>query len=187
MKKSFSYKISLYLVLISICLFLGVYWFGYSDKYYQISLIFNAFILPILFTIAGIFAILQLKKVQTVSFIDGFSVSFRIMFIAGTTFAFFVYLFFNYLDTDAARTFYVQYLDLNLKSLNEEYAPYIKNNDVEKIKIYQAFEEKLTSEGERTKNIFTLKNAFYFLGFLYVGYMFLSAILSLFLRNKSIR
>lgn len=187
MKNNFSLSISLFLTLISITLFLGVYFFGYTDEYYQTSLIFNAFVLPILFAVAGIFAIFNLKKSKEVSFSDGFSISFRTMFISGTAFAIFIYIFFNYIDSEAARTFYVQYLDTNLKGLNEEYAPYIKNNDKEKIKIYQAFKEKLISEEERNRNLFTLKNTFYFLGFLYVAYMFLSAILSLFLRNKSIR
>ncbi|MCB9201761.1 MAG: DUF4199 domain-containing protein [Flavobacteriales bacterium] len=187
MKYSQSVVTGFLVFVVSIVLFLVVYTFFYNENYYKISLGMNFFALSTLFTFGAIYAVEKRKKKQLVDFKDAFSSSFVTMFIGGSLFVLFVYLFMNYIDKEAGRTFYIQYLEVNLQSLDKEFKPYIEENNQEKIDIYKAFREQLTSDEVRNKNIFTLKNSFYVLGLLYLGYLFLSVILSLFLRHKSVR
>lgn len=187
-------KFGLIAFVISMLAFFIVYTFFFNQSYYITSIRANAFVMPFVFALAGFFAaFIRKKEIGILSFQEGFKQSFLSMFIGGILSLGFVFVFFNYVDTDAKEVFIHQGIDTYLNGAKSEYASAKKiNKETKKIgsqedkmldEQIKIIEERMNSDEIRKTNYFSFRNVSVFLSVLSVFYLLLSLFFAGFLKN----
>lgn len=169
--KEIIYKKGIILALLTITLFLAVYFFGFNDNYFLTTVKVNAFILPTLYLGFIVFHIVKMGK-NGIYFKDVFQFSIGTLVISGTLSLVFIFMFLNFIDEEAKNVLLQQHLDIKYKNAmvvedakqREMLLKTVKNNAV---------------------NFFSLKWFFYFLSGLYFCYLIISLFLAKMLKNKN--
>lgn len=166
-----------------------------NENYFKTNLIVACFGVPAVISTFLIIYLSQLKSsVRELSFFIAFKNSYLIQLISGILSIGFIYLFMNYIDVSARDVFNYQRADLNYKNAKTEIenaGADFKNLNAEQGKKQAELTLKSLKSirDNNTINFFSFSETF-FVAFIFVisiFYLLLSAILSLFLRNKSIR
>lgn len=175
-------------------LFFGVYFFFLDEDYYLTSMKINAFVLPTLFVGVGLASIIFYKKEKgAVTFREAFRKIFTPMFIGGFLSLTAIFIFLNYVDTDAKQVLNYQFVEQNRLGLEEVYLKEKQAlKDPEKIKElerdYQIQMKSFSDEMVQDKDMLTLEHfvKYYFPAIL-VFYLLVSLFLAVFFRTKRIQ
>ncbi len=184
------YAVGFLLFIVTILIFLGVYFFGYNTHYFTTSLIVNAFVLPAIYTLGAYFSVTALKKEQKIlGFKDAFGNAFKPMFIGGFLSMFSIFGFLNFVDTNAKDTLNFQFVERNKSELTEIYQKQRKimksQKEVEELdKDYQKSMKSFSPEMVKDKDMFTFRQFTYYFAAVLVFYTILSTFFGSFFRNK---
>jgi Protein of unknown function (DUF4199) len=192
-------RIGLILFGLNFAIFLAVYLFGLNANYYNSTLAANAFALPLLYTVFGIFSILEFRKTQALGLAQAVKRAFVPMWIGGILSLLAIGMFFNYVDPSAKNLFVQQGIAVQEKSLDQEYQ---SAKALEKTKkVPDAEESKKTDEDYKLRkagvalqksgkentifgSLFSLTGLLVISAVLSLFYLLLSLLLGVFLRNK---
>lgn len=195
--KSNSYVINgVILGIIVIVLFL-IHTIFFLDFYYvKLAIIINSFLLPAIFAAYCILYLFGLKKRHNniLSFRTAFKQAYLTQVIAGIISISFIFIYFNYIDTESRDVFNYQRADINYQNAKKDIEASgdqgFKNLTKEQSKV-QA-EKTLSTLKEirdnKTVNFFSFQDSF-FIGFIFsvnFFYIIISLFLSLFLRNNTL-
>lgn len=184
------YAVGFLLFIVTILIFLGVYFLGYNTHYFTTSLIVNAFVLPAIYTLGAYFSVSNLKKEKKIlGFKDAFGSAFKPMFIGGFLSMFSIFGFLNFVDTNAKDTLNYQFVERNKSELTEIYQKQRKimksQKEVEELdKDYQKSMKSFSPEMVKDKDMFTFRQFTYYFAAVLVFYTILSTFFGSFFRNK---
>ncbi|MGI9526631.1 MAG: DUF4199 domain-containing protein [Weeksellaceae bacterium] len=127
MLKSYIWKSSLLLFIITICIFIGVQVFFKTDEYFQISdfqyilasSISNAFIITSIYAIMGAYNMIRWTSKNQGSFFKIFKLTFFPGVIAGFLSLCAIFAYYYYIDPEGIELLKTQYLDYSLVQAKE--------------------------------------------------------------------
>lgn len=184
------YAVGFLLFIVTILIFLGVYFFGYNTHYFTTSLLVNAFVLPAVYTLGAYFSVSALKKEQkNLGFKDAFGRAFKPMFIGGFLSMFSIFGFLNFVDINAKNTLNFQFVERNKSELTKIYQKQrsIMKTEKEKQELdrdYQKSMKSFSPEMVKNKDMFTFRQFTYYFAAVLVFYTILSTFFGSFFRNK---
>jgi len=185
--------IGLFLYVLNTIAFFIVYYFFMGVNYWNISMKTNAFVIPFLYVIVGFLSAYWNRESGKMTFLKAFRYSFITMFFGGFFSIFSIFIFLNYIDKDARDVLNYQYVELELKNLDDEYSK-IKSEIIEigdKDKLDELdknyTEAKLAREiaMKEKRNYFSFNFLSVVFGCFVLFYILLSAVVAGFLRNKN--
>ena len=102
-------------------IFFTVYFFFSGVNYFETSMIANAFILPIFYAGVAFWSVKSEWNVRKLGFKDGFKRAFMPMFLGGFFSVISIFIFLNYVDTDAKDLLNYQFVQTNKNKLEQTY------------------------------------------------------------------
>ncbi|SDE30679.1 DUF4199 domain-containing protein [Riemerella columbipharyngis] len=190
MKKSLYIGAVVYFVLM-LLFFVVHFMFRGDAQFFRITMLMNAFVLPLIFGIGAFFSVYLYKKERgSITFLEALGKSFVPMFVAGFLFITCVYCNLNFIDTASKKVLNQQYIESYKHSLQEEYtkAKKVLKPNTEAYKEletkYQEAQVRIQYKEKQHEDMFS---AYYF-SLVFAGYclffLLLSLILSGFFRSK---
>lgn len=183
--------IGLFLYAAVMGLFFMVYYVFMNENYFNTTMIFNSFVLPTLFIGTALVSIIRYKREKkTVLFRQAFQRVFVPMFIGGFLSLASIFLFLNYLDTDAKDVLNYQFVERNKKGLQEVYLKEKKalkdSKKLEELELdYQIQMQSFSNEMVKGKDVFTFQYFItYYFPFILAFYLIISLFLSAFFRTR---
>ena len=176
---------------ITMLIFFVVYYFFSGVNYYESSLTANAFILPALYAITAFLSVRYFwKNNDKVSFKDAFRRAFIPMFTGGLLSLFSIFMFLNFVDSDAKDLLNYQFVERNKKELTEVYekekAALKTDKDKEELeRDYQKSLQSFDKEQVKNTNMFTFRYFSIYFGAIFIFYLVLSLFFGAFFRTKS--
>lgn len=177
------FSTGLVLAVMIIALFFIVYMFFRDENYYRLSIVMNAFVLPLLLGIGGFISVKKLlKQGGFLTFKMVYRQAFIPIFVGGTVALFFIFSFINYVDKDVKIILNQQYIESFRQSLEEEYEKakqIVKPNSQEDKELETKYAEgkvRIAEKINRNEDMFSGK---YFM-YIYAGYCAFFLIISLF-------
>ena len=176
---------------ITMLIFFVVYYFFSGVNYYESSLTANAFILPALYAITAFLSVRYFwKNNDKVSFKDAFRRAFIPMFTGGLLSLFSIFMFLNFVDSDAKDLLNYQFVERNKKELTEVYekekAALKTDKDKEELeRDYQKSLQSFDKEQVKDTNMFTFRYFSIYFGAIFIFYLVLSLFFGAFFRTKS--
>ncbi|MFC0345336.1 DUF4199 domain-containing protein [Epilithonimonas hispanica] len=177
---------------ITMFLFFVVYYFFAGPDYFNISINVNAFGLTFIYSLMGFLSVYYLRKnIGEITYPQAFKQIFVTLFVGGFLSFMSIFLFLNYVDTDARDMLNHQHIESELTKLDESYNKQIKEinpKDTEKIKSLNDEYKKMSIgiNGAKKQNINYF--SFSFLSAIFGGvllfYLLLSIVIAGFLKNK---
>lgn len=171
-------KIGFLLFLITIAIFLGMYFiFSTNGKisdadYFNYSALINCFVLPALYAGFGFFAAVRAVKVQPLKFGKVFIQAFVPQVIGGFLSLGFIFIFLNTTGSWAEDSLQRGWFELTTSNPNPEFME--KNKDF------------VSSMGDMSINMFTWKVFFISFSLILFFYFLISIIFAIFLKNRRI-
>lgn len=189
-KNPFAVGFGLYMV--TMFVFFVVYYFFASASYYDISMMVNAFGMTFLYALGGFMAVLWLRGNDKITYPQAFKQSFLTMFIGGFLSVLSIFAFLNYGDTEARDMLNHQYIQTELKNLDEAYdqkkIELMNHKDQSKIKDleidYKNAKEAREAAQKENRNYFSFQFLSAVFGGFLLFYLLLSIIIAGFLKNK---
>jgi hypothetical protein len=141
-------KLGFTLFIVTMIIFFIVYYFFGGTNYFIISLSVNAFVLPVIYCA---FAFVSVRsfwlKHNGINFKEAFKRAFVPMFIGGFLSVVSIFIFLNFVDTEAKNLLNHQYIERQKTELNNEYskARSILKNEVDKQDLDKKYQERLKS------------------------------------------
>jgi len=180
------------LFLATMLTFFVVYYFFADANYFDTSMKVNAFGMTFLYVLAGFLSVLWFRGDNKITYPQAFKQCFVTLFVGGGLSMLSIFAFLNYVDTDAREMLNHQYIQTEMKNLDESYA---------KLKVEAANQKDRTKAKELEDNYNNAKLAreiakkenknyfsFQFLSAVFGGfllfYLLLSIIIAGFLKNK---
>ncbi|MDR1877100.1 MAG: DUF4199 domain-containing protein [Flavobacteriaceae bacterium] len=173
----------LLLAAITFILFFAVYFFFIGFNYYMVSIKVNVFGLPSIYTLMAVILLYKKSNIKKLSFAKSLQYSFTTMFIGGTVSYLLIAFFFNYVDKESQVLLRHQGLEQILQGLHAEYQS-VEDPTEEQTLHYEEYAKSLTSELAKKEPLFNLKNSFIILSLLYLFYLIISVLLSIFFRTR---
>lgn len=179
------------LFIITMIMFLGVYYFYNGLHYFEMTMNFNSFVLPLVYALVGFFCVRTIYKSQDeVKFKTAFKNSFYPMFLGSFLSILSMFLFLNFVDPGAKDLLNYQFTQTNKNELTQVYTKEKSRlkTDAEKAdleKDYQASLKSFSAEQVKDKDVFTLRYfSFYFAAIMMYDLVF-SLFLAAFFRSRS--
>ena len=102
-------------------IFFVVYFFFSGINYFETSMVTNAFILPILYAATAFWSVKSAWNSRRLNFKEAFKRAFIPMFVGGFLSVISIFVFFNYVDTDARDLINYQFVQTNKNKLEQTY------------------------------------------------------------------
>ncbi|KIA83533.1 hypothetical protein OA84_08485 [Kaistella solincola] len=185
------YTIGFVLFLITMAIFLGLYFFGMNTDYFNNSLLINAFILPVIYLGGAYVSVNSLRKAGIkMGFRDAFGRAFKPMFIGGLLSIITMFLFLNFADPIAKDLLNFQYIERQKTELEAEYAKasqFVKTPEekAELDKKYQERKESFAPKMIEGKDMFSFRQFAYYFAAVLVFYIILSTFFASFFRSRT--
>lgn len=184
------YSIAVLLYILTMVIFFGVYFWGYTDQYFIISLLVNAFVLPAVYTLGAYASVYTLKKEkQHLGFRDAFGRAFKPMFLGGFFSVISICSFLNYADQEAKALLNYQFVERNKTELTEMYHKQrsVMKSEKEKQELDKDYQKSMGSFAPNmVKNIdmFTWRSFTYYFAAILLFYVLLSTFFGSFFRSR---
>ncbi|MDF0720219.1 DUF4199 domain-containing protein [Kaistella sp. PBT33-4] len=178
------------LFVITMLLFFTVYLISGVD-YFNNSLIVNAFVLPLLYCIFAYLSVNSYWKSKgTISFKEAFSKAFTPMFVGGFLSVVSMFVFLNFVDTDAKDLLNYQYVERQKAELNKEYESakqvLAKKEDIEELEIkYRQRIQSFEPERVKDKDMLTFRLFSSYFAAILIFYLILSLFFGAFFRGRT--
>lgn len=175
----------------TILTFFIVYYLFANVYYFEISLKINAFFLPILYVGTALWSVISYwRNHRIATFKEVFKRSFVPMFVGGIFSIFSIFVFLNFVDTDAKKLLNYQYVQRHKSELDSEYqkAKKILKNQEDIDDLDKKYQERLQSFSPKAVKNIDMLTAKWFSGYFAVillFYMIISLFLGTFFRSKS--
>ncbi|GAA5102154.1 hypothetical protein GCM10023210_42850 [Chryseobacterium ginsengisoli] len=179
------------LFIATMIVFFVVYTFFSGINYFDISLKSNAFVLPLIYAGTAFWSVKSYwNSHKEVSFKDAFSRSFKPMFIGGFLSIFSIFVFLNFVDTDAKKLLNYQYVTRQKAEMDKEYQSARKvlkhQKDIDELD--QKYKERLPSfspEAVKGKDMLTISHFSGYFAAILIFYVVLSVFFGAFFRTKT--
>lgn len=173
-------------------IFFVVYYFFANANYWDTSMSVNAFGMTFLYAFGGFLSVLWLRGNGKISYPQAFKQSFVTLFVGGFLSILSIFAFLNYGDTDARDLLNHQYIQTELKNLDEAYkqkrSEAANMKDQSKIKEldtdYKNAKEARVLAQKQNRNYFSFQFLSAVFGGFVLFYLLLSIIIAGFLKNK---
>ena len=176
---------------ITMLTFFIVYYFFANANYWNTTMQVNAFGMTFLYVLAGFASTYWLRQGARITYPQAFKQTFVTLFTGGILSMLSIFLFLNYVDTDARDMLNHQHIESELTKLDESYNKQIKEinpKDTEKIKSLNDEYKKMSIGINGAKNQNINYFSFSFLSAIFGGvllfYLLLSIVIAGFLKNK---
>ncbi|GAB0157232.1 hypothetical protein CHRYSEOSP005_25030 [Chryseobacterium sp. Alg-005] len=180
------------LFITTMIIFFIVYYFFSGINYFDTSLKINAFVLPVLYAGAAFWSVKSYwNNHRIVTFKEAFKRAFIPMFIGGILSIFSMYVFFNFVDTDAKKLLNYQYVQRQKSELDKEYASARKilkhQKDIDELdQKYKERSQSFTPEAVKGKDMLTASHFSGYFAAILIFYVVLSLFFGAFFRTKTI-
>lgn len=185
--------IGIYLLIITLIIFFATYYFFYGVHYFDISIKVISFLLPLLYCAAAFWSVYSnWKSAKSIDFRTAFRRAFVPMFIGGFFSFFSIFIFLNFIDTDAKNLLNYQYLERQKKELDTEYykAKKILKHEQDQQELDQKYKERLQSfelQKSKGKDMLTFSHFAAYFAAILLFYMIISLFFGAFFRSRSAR
>lgn len=172
--------------------FFIVYYFFSGINYFDTSLKINAFLLPVLYAGTAFWSVKSYwNNHRVVTFREAFKRAFVPMFIGGILSIFSIYVFFNFVDTDAKKLLNYQYVQRQKSELDKEYVSARKilkhQKDIDELdQKYKERSQSFTPEAVKGKDMLTASHFSRYFAAILIFYVVLSLFFGAFFRTKTI-
>ncbi|TXF79416.1 DUF4199 domain-containing protein [Chryseobacterium sp.] len=178
------------LFIITMLIFFTVYYIS-GVNYFNTSLMMNAFLLPVLYCIFAFVSVRTFwKEKGVINFRESFSRAFTPMFIGGFLSVLTIFVFLNFIDTDAKALLNYQYVERQKSELTNEYEKakkiLAKDQDIQELE--QKYQERLQSfapERIKNKDMLTASHFSAYFAAILIFYLILSLFFGAFFRSRS--
>ena len=176
------------LYVITMLIFFAIYFISGVD-YFNNSLIANAFVLPLLYCVFAYLSVNSYWKSKgIISFKDAFSKAFTPMFVGGFLSVVSMFVFLNFIDTDAKDLLNYQYVERQKAELNKEYESakqvLAKKEDIEELEIkYRQRIQSFEPERVKDKDMLTFRLFSSYFAAILIFYLILSLFFGAFFRG----
>lgn len=185
-------KVGFILFGITMLTFFIVYYFFANANYWNTTMQVNAFGMTFLYVIAGFISTYWLREGTRITYPQAFKQTFLTLFTGGILSMLSIFLFLNYVDTDARDMLNHQYIQTEIKNLDEAYAQKKIEvaNHIDKNKITELETDyknaKIGREAalKENRNYFSFKFMSAIFGGFLLFYLMLSIIIAGFMKNK---
>ncbi|MGV4413688.1 DUF4199 domain-containing protein [Chryseobacterium sp. T1] len=176
---------------VTMLLFFIVYYFFANASYWDTSMAINAFGLTFLYGITAFLSVYFKRGGGYITYPQAFRQAFVPVFIGGFFSISSMFLFLNYVDTDARDLLIYQHSKGEQLKLDESYNKQIASinaKDKEKVdainKEYKEFKTRIDYAMNKKENLFSFQSLSRFFGGILLFYLLLSIIIAAFLKNK---
>ncbi|MEN4760289.1 MULTISPECIES: DUF4199 domain-containing protein [unclassified Chryseobacterium] len=179
------------LFIATMIVFFVVYTFFSGINYFDISLKANAFVLPILYALGAFWSVKSYWNNHKMNFREAFKRAFVPMFIGGILSVFSIYLFLNFVDTDAKKLLNYQYVTRQKAELDAEYTSAKKilkhQKDIDELEQkYKEGLQRFNPEAIKGKDMLTASHFSGYFAAILIFYVVLSVFFGAFFRTKTI-
>lgn len=184
------YTIGFVLFIVTMIIFLGLYFFGMNTEYFNNSLLINAFVLPVIYLAGAYVSINSVRKAGIkMGFRDAFGRAFKPMFVGGVLSVLGMFIFLNFIDPGAKDLLNFQYIERQKTELDAEYnkAKQFVKTPAEQAELDQKYEQRKASfapEMIKGKDMFNFRQFTYYLGAVLIFYVILSTFFASFFRSR---
>lgn len=180
------------LFITTMIVFFVVYFFFSGIHYFDISLKINAFLLPVIYALVAFWSVKSRWNHYRMGFREAFKRAFVPMFIGGILSIFSIYLFLNFVDTDAKKLLNYQYVERQKSELDSEYqsARKILKHQKDIDELDQKYNERIQSfspEVVKGKDMLTASHFSGYFAAILIFYVVLSLFFGAFFRTKTIQ
>ena len=185
------YSIGFVLFVATMVVFLGMYFFGMNTEYFNNSLLLNAFLMPVIYLAGAYISVNSLRKAGIrMVFREAFGRAFKPMFFGGFLSVIAMFLFLNFVDSDAKDLLNYQYIERQKTELDAEYnkAKQFVKTPEEKAELetkYQERKQSFTPEMIKGKDMFNFRQFTYYFAAILVFYVILSTFFASFFRSRT--
>lgn len=173
-------------------IFFIVYYFFAGANYFNISINVSAFGLTFLYSVVGFLSVYYLRNhVGSITYPQAFKQVFVTLFVGGFLSFMSIFLFLNYVDTDARDLLNYQHIESEMTKLNDSYDKQIKEinpKDRDKLKSlndeYKKFSTGISNAKKQNINYFSFSFFSAIFGGVLLFYLMLSIIIAGFMKNK---
>lgn len=184
-------NLGLILFAITMVIFFIVFYFFGGSQYYEVTLKVNSFILPILYCGVAFFSVRDFwKNHSEVRFKEAYKRAFVPMFVGGILSFIGIFIFLNFVNTDAKDLLNYQYVERQKQELNKEYkdAVVFVKDDTERKELDKKYQDRLKAfapEQVQKKDMLSFN---YFAGYfavILIFYVILSFFFGSFFRTRN--
>lgn len=180
------------LYLVTMLIFFVVYYFFADANYFDTSMKVNAFGMTFLYVLGAFLSVLWFRGNSRITYPQAFKQSFLTLIVGGFLSIMSIFAFLNFADTEARDMLNHQYIDTELKNLDESYAKLKVEStnlkDQTKIKEletdYKNAKEARLAARKENRNYFSFQFLSAVFGGFVLFYLLLSIIIAGFLKNK---
>lgn len=171
-------------------IFFVVYWFFSGITYFETSMIVNAFILPVLYAGTAFWAVKSRWNNHRLGFKEAFNRAFVPMFVGGILSVASIFVFLNFVDTDAKKLLNYQFVQTNKKKLDDTYkaekSRLISEKDIKELEEdYQKNLQSFNDTQVKGKDMLTASHFSGYFAAILIFYLVLSLFFGAFFRTKT--
>lgn len=186
-------SLGLILFILTMLLFFGVYYFFSGVHYFEISIMINSFLLPVLYCGFAFVSVYSFWKYNgKISFKEAFRRAFIPMFSGGLLSLCSIFMFLNFVDKDAKDLLNYQYVQRQKSELDAEYTKAKKilkhQEDIDELE--QKYQERLqsfTPEKMKEKDMLTFQYFSVYFGAIFFFYVVISLFFGAFFKTRNAR
>lgn len=172
-------------------IFFIVYWFFSGITFFETSLKANAFVLPVLYVGTAFWSVKSHWNNHKMGFKEAFSRAFKPMFIGGFLSVVSIYLFLNFVDTDAKSLLNYQFVERNkselVKTYEAEKSRLKSEKEIKELeKDYQKSIQSFSKEQVKGKDMLTASHFSGYFAAILLFYLVLSLFFGAFFRTRSV-
>ena len=172
-------------------IFFVVYWFFSGITYFETSMIVNAFILPVLYAGTAFWSVKSRWNNHRLGFKEAFKRAFVPMFVGGFLSVTSIFVFLNFVDTDAKKLLNYQFVQANKKKLDDTYkaekSRLISEKDIKELEEdYQKNLQSFNDNQVKGKDMLTASHFSGYFAAILIFYLVLLLFFGLFFRTKTI-
>ncbi|MDC8104149.1 DUF4199 domain-containing protein [Chryseobacterium sp. B21-037] len=183
--------IGIILFIATMIVFFVAYYFFSGIHYFDTSLKINAFVLPVIYAGGAFWSVKSRWNTHKMGFREAFKRSFVPMFIGGILSIFSIYLFLNFVDTDAKKLLNYQYVERQKSELDSEYQSARKilkhQKDINELdQKYKERSQSFSPQAVKGKDMLTASHFSGYFAAILIFYVVLSLFFGAFFRTKTI-
>ncbi|MXS72884.1 DUF4199 family protein [Flavobacteriaceae bacterium W22] len=172
-------------------IFFVVYFFFSGINYFDISLKVNAFVLPVFYALAAFWSVKSRWNKQRMGFREAFKRAFVPMFVGGFLSVLSIFVFLNFIDTDAKKLLNYQYVTRQKSELDKEYNSARKilkhQKDIDELEEkYRESLQRFSPEIIKGKDMLTASHFSGYFAAILIFYVVLSLFFGAFFRTKKV-
>ncbi|WP_312344401.1 DUF4199 domain-containing protein [Chryseobacterium binzhouense] len=172
-------------------IFFVVYFFFSGINYFDISLKVNAFVLPVFYALAAFWSVKSHWNKHRMGFREAFKRAFVPMFVGGFLSVLSIFVFINFIDTDAKKLLNYQYVTRQKSELDKEYNSARKilkhQKDIDELEEkYKESLQRFSPEIIKGKDMLTASHFSGYFAAILIFYVVLSLFFGAFFRTKKV-